>query len=889
MLEFSAFATGSVTLVWAACTDPCVVGYNVYYGSASGAYTNEITLGNSTNTTISGLVEGNTYYFAATTYSASGKESPFSTEVPALIPLNVPLTNRAPTLNAITNLVINENAGLQTVSLSGITAGATNENQTLTVTAISSNAGLIPTPTVYYTNANTTGTLTFAPATDSYGTATITVTVNDGSASNNIVTRSFTVTVNAVNNQPTLNAIANLVINENAGLQTVNLSGITSGAANESQTLTVSAVSSNPGLIPNPTAYYTNANTTGRLTFTPVTNSSGVATITVTVKDNGTSNNIVTRNFTVTVNAVNNQPTLNTITNLVINENAGLQTVKLSGITAGATNESQTLTVTAVSSNTGLIPNPTVNYTNANPTGNLTFAPVTNSYGSATITVTVNDGGASNNTVSRTFTVTVNGVNNPPTLDAITNLVVNENSGPQTVNLSGITSGAANESQTLTITASSSKTNLIRNPTVSYTSPNPTGSLTITPVTNANGTATITVTVKDGGTSNNVVTRTFTVTVNAVNQPPTLTAISNLTTNENPGLQTVKLSGISPGATNESQTLTITAISSNPALIPNPTVYYTNANSTGRLTFVPATNSYGTADITVTINDGCASNNLVTRTFTVTIYAMNQKPTLNSLSNLSIPRSAGMQTVNLSGITSGAPNENQGLTVTATSSYQTLIPIPTVNYTSPDSTGTLTFTPVASRTGSATITVTVRDSGTSNNVITRTFTVTVSSTTTTTSSSKRPALSCQLTNQAALAGQSKTFVIKATGSGTLKYQWKFNGTALATTSSTLTLSNVKTNQSGVYTVTVTDRNGSTNSAAQLKVYASAAAKLAPAAHAAGQYSLTVDEVPGCRYVVQASTDFVNWVPVLTNTAPFTYVDTNAGQFGQRFYRSVYAP
>ena len=107
--------------------------------------------------------------------------------------------------------------------------GATNETQTLTVTASSSNTGLIPTPAVSYTSPNTTGSITFTPVADGFGSATITVTVNDGGASNNLVSQTFTVTVNPVNQPPTLNALANVTINENAGLQTVNLSGITSG------------------------------------------------------------------------------------------------------------------------------------------------------------------------------------------------------------------------------------------------------------------------------------------------------------------------------------------------------------------------------------------------------------------------------------------------------------------------------------------------------------------------------------------------------------------------------------------------------------------------------------------------------------------------------------
>jgi len=564
-MQISAFANGSVTLAWNACTNSNVAGYNVYYGGASGAYTNKICAGNATNAAISSLVQGTTYYFAATTYAASGSESPFSSEVSYLVPMNAPIVNQPPTLNAITNLTIKENAGLQTVSLSGITSGATNENQTLTITAVSSNTGLIPNPTVNYTSANSTGSLT----------------------------------------------------------------------------------------------------------FTPVANGNGTATITVTVSDGGTSNNIVTRTFTVAVNAVNQPPTLNTIGNLTINKNAGLQTVNLSGITSGATNEIQKLTVIAVSSNTGLIPNPTVNYTSPGTSGTLTFTPLTNATGTATITVTVNDGQAQSNTVTRTFTVTINA----------------------------------------------------------------------------------------GG-----------------NQPPTLNAIGNLTININGGLQTVNLSGITSGATNEIQTLKVTATCSNPALISTPAIRYTSPNTNGTLTFTPVANATGTATITVTVNDGGASNNIVTQAFTVTV----------------LPKGASA-----------------------------------------------------------------------------------------------PSLTSTLTNKVVVAGKTASFSVAATGTGPLTFQWKFNGANMASaTNAALTLSDINTNQAGTYSVAVSNTAGSTNSTALLTVYATAAATLASTAHADGQFALIVAGMPGCQYVIQASIDMVNWIPVYTNTAPFTFVDTDAGQFSQRFYRSV---
>jgi hypothetical protein len=267
---------------------------------------------------------------------------------------------------------------------------------------------------------------------------------------------------------------------------------------------------------------------------------------------------------------------------------------------------------------------------------------------------------------------------------------------------------------------------------------------------------------------------------------------------------------------------------------------------------------------------------------------VNQPPTLNAINNLIINENAGLQTVSLSGITSGATNENQTLTVTAASSNTGLIPNPTVNYTNANTTGNLTFKPEVNKTGMATLSVTVKEDGTSN-IVTRTFTVTVASTTGRTSRGHL-SFSTPLTNSVALVGQTITLNVTATGTGALRYQWKFNGTNLpAAVSSVLTLSNVTTNQAGTYSVMVYNSTGSTSSTATLTVYATAAATLASTAHADGQYALVVAGVPGYNYVVQASTDLVNWVPVHTNTAPFTFVDTNAGQFGQRFYRSVYAP
>ena len=208
---------------------------------------------------------------------------------------------------------------IPTVPLTGITSGSPNVVQLLSVIAISSNPALIPNPTVTYSSPNSTATLTFTPKPNSYGSVSMTVLVDDGAPSNNAIIRSFTVTVKPVNSPPTLNAIADLTINENSGSQTVNVSGITSGSPNEIQPLTLIAISSNPGLIPNPTVNYSSPNTTGSLSFTPVANASGSSTITVLVDDGQPTNSSFALSFAVTVNQTTTGPA--TLTNAIVAPN----------------------------------------------------------------------------------------------------------------------------------------------------------------------------------------------------------------------------------------------------------------------------------------------------------------------------------------------------------------------------------------------------------------------------------------------------------------------------------------------------------------------------------------------------------------------------------------
>lgn len=95
-------ADQSVLLTWDPSSAPDVAGYKMYFGTQSQDYTNVVAVGNTTNATISGLVAGTTYYFAATTVDSDGDESDFSNEAIYTVPLVVPMIMTLPTAGAIT-------------------------------------------------------------------------------------------------------------------------------------------------------------------------------------------------------------------------------------------------------------------------------------------------------------------------------------------------------------------------------------------------------------------------------------------------------------------------------------------------------------------------------------------------------------------------------------------------------------------------------------------------------------------------------------------------------------------------------------------------------------------------------------------------------------------
>lgn len=82
---------GSATLAWSPSPGTNVIAqYKIYYGVASGTYTNSISAGTNLTLTVTSLRRGVRYYFAATAKDTQGLESDYSLEVSAAIPAPPP-------------------------------------------------------------------------------------------------------------------------------------------------------------------------------------------------------------------------------------------------------------------------------------------------------------------------------------------------------------------------------------------------------------------------------------------------------------------------------------------------------------------------------------------------------------------------------------------------------------------------------------------------------------------------------------------------------------------------------------------------------------------------------------------------------------------------------
>jgi hypothetical protein len=563
------------------------------------------------------------------------------TSAPQTSAITVTPVNDEPSFVAGGNQSVSEDAGPQSVSnwATAISAGPNEGTQTVSFVVTNDNNALFSAqPAV-----SSTGTLTYTPAANANGTATVSVYAQDDGGTANggddtSPTQTFTITVGAVNDAPSFTSGGDVTVLEDSGAYSAAwATSISAGPADESgQTVTFSVSNDDNALFASQPAI----DASGVLTFTTAANASGSATVTVALSDNGgTANGGVDtsapQTFTLTITAVNDEPSFTAGGNVTVNEDSGAySTAWASAISAGPNEGSQTVTFVVSNDNNALFASqPAID-----ASGVLTFTPAADANGSATVTAYLTDDGGTANggddtSASVTFTITVNAVNDAPSFTSGGDVTVNEDSGAYSAAwATGISAGPANESgQTLTfnITGNSNPSLFSSGPSVSSA-----GVLSFTLAADAFGSATITVTLSDdGGTANGGVDtsapQSFTITVNAVNDAPSFTAGGNVTVNEDSGAYSaVWATAISAGPNEGGQTVAFNTSNDNNALFSvQPSI-----SAAGVLTFTPAPNAFGTATVSVYAQDngGTANGGIDTSptvNFVITVNAINDPPT----------------------------------------------------------------------------------------------------------------------------------------------------------------------------------------------------------------------------------------------------------------------
>lgn len=163
------------------------------------------------------------------------------------------------------------------------------------------------------------------------------------------------------------------------------------------------------------------------------------------------------------------------------------------------------------------------------------------------------------------------------------------------------------------------------------------GMVTYTPAANYNGTASFTYHICDNGTPQACADGTVSVTVTAVNDPPSFTKGPSQTVAEDSGPRTMPgwATAISPGPPDEvGQTLSFLVSNNNPSLFASQPAVAAN----GTLTFQPAAGAAGSATVTVRLKDngGTANGGLDTsppQTFTITVSAVDDPPVATNPGN----------------------------------------------------------------------------------------------------------------------------------------------------------------------------------------------------------------------------------------------------------------
>ncbi|WP_287630137.1 MULTISPECIES: Calx-beta domain-containing protein [unclassified Microcystis] len=457
------------------------------------ALSQEITVSDLNNLTFT----PNTNFNGNVSFSWNGFDGTVYADNAATVNITVNPVDDAPTvLNPITDVNVDEDAANTVIDITNVFTDIDNDIALIVKSVfVNNNTGLVTATIV-------DNQLILDYQDNQSGTANITIR---GTSNGKTVEDTFLVTVNPVDDAPNvLNPITDVNVNEDAVNTVIDISNVFTDIDNDIASIVKSVfLNDNTGLV-------TATILDNQLTLDYQDNQSGIANLTIRGTSNGKT---VDNTFVVNVGAVDNPPTvLNPITDVNVDEDAENSVINLSNVFTDVDGDVIVKSV-FVNSNPGLVTATIVD-------NQLTLDYQDNQSGIANITIR---GTSNGKTVDDTLVVTVNPVDNPPTvLNPITDVNVDEDAENSVINLSNVFSDVDGDVIVKSVFVNS-------NPGL-VTATIVDNQLILDYQDNKFGTANITI----RGTSNGkTVDDSFTITVASVNDAPTLQQkIANQTATE---------------------------------------------------------------------------------------------------------------------------------------------------------------------------------------------------------------------------------------------------------------------------------------------------------------------------------------------------------------------
>jgi hypothetical protein len=150
-----------------------------------------------------------------------------------------------------------------------------------------------------------------------------------------------------------------------------------------------------------------------------------------------------------------------------------------------------------------------------------------------------------------------------------------------------------------------------------------------------------------------------------------------------------------------------------------------------------------------------------------------------------------------------------------------------------------------------------------------------------------PTISTQPISQTVALGANVTLVAGVSGTTPLTYQWRANGANLSGgTNASLSLTSFRASDQKTYSVIVSNSAGSVTSTGAM-LHVNSPLRFINSRQTANRFSATLVGVAGNTYVLQTTTNLINWTPIATNSSPYGLISFTATNppGGQRYYRA----